>query len=337
MAKKTLAVSYRPLDWDSVVGQESTKIILQQQLATNSTRNSYLFVGASGCGKTTCARIFAKEINKGQGVPIEMDAASHSSVEDVREIIKMAQTKSLDSEYKVLIIDECHSLSDKSWQAFLKTIEEPPAKSIFIFCTTNPEKIPKTILNRVQRYDFKRISQDAIEDRLEYVLREEGIKKYDADAISFITRQSRGGMRDALALLDKCLGYSEEITLDNVLKALELSDTDTFLDLTDAVLDKDTKTIIEIIEDVYASGEDMKQFIKQYMNFVLDVSKYLVCEDFKYTQLPETGEMKNWLRVFGQDDLDTILDLLDKIIAIDADIKFSSSAKEYVEVQLITF
>ncbi len=337
MAKKTLAVAYRPADWKSVAGQESTKIILQQQLENKEIRNAYLFCGASGCGKTTCARIFANEINKGQGVPIEMDAASHSSVDDVREIIKMAQTKSLDSEYKIFIIDECHSISNTGWQAMLKLIEEPPAKSIFIFCTTNPEKIPKTILNRVQRYDFKRIGQKDIEERLEYVLKEENIKKYDADAISFITRQSRGGMRDALALLDKCLGYSEKITLDNVLKALELSDTDIFLDLTDCVLDKDTKAIIEIIEDVYASGEDMKQFIKQYMNFVLDVSKYLVCGDFKYTQLPETDEMKDWLRGFKPDDLDTILDLLDKVIAIDSDIKFSSSAKEYIEVQLITF
>jgi len=335
MAKKTLAVAYRPADWKSVAGQESTKIILQQQLESKEIRNAYLFCGASGCGKTTCARIFANEINKGQGVPIEMDAASHSSVDDVREIIKMAQTKSLDSEYKIFIIDECHSISNTGWQAMLKLIEEPPAKSIFIFCTTNPEKIPKTILNRVQRYDFKRIGHKDIVLRLEFVLEEEGIKDYDTDAIDYLARMSGGGMRDALALLDKCLGYSEKITLDNVLKALELSDTDTFLDLTDAVLDKDTKTIIEIIEDVYASGEDMKQFIKQYMNFVLDVSKYLVCGDFKYTQLPETKDMKDWLKDVGE--LDNILDLLDRVIAIDADIKFSSSAKEYIEVQLITF
>lgn len=332
---KTLAVKYRPSDWESVCGQSSTKIILQQQLESNTIRSAYAFVGASGCGKTTCARIFAKEINKGQGVPIEMDAASHNGVDDAREIIKMAQTKSLDSEYKVFIIDEAHMFSTGAWNAMLKLIEEPPAKSIFIFCTTNPEKIPKTILNRVQRYDFRRIGQKDIEERLEYVLREEGIKDYEADAIDYLARMSGGGLRDALALLDKCLGYSEKITLDNVLKALELSDTDTFLDLTDAVLDKDTKTIIEIIEDVYASGEDMKQFIKQYMNFVLDVSKYLVCGDFKYTQLPETKDMKDWLKDVGE--LDNILDLLDRVIAIDADIKFSSSAKEYIEVQLITF
>ena len=332
---KTLAVKYRPSDWESVCGQSSTKIILQQQLESNTVRSAYAFVGASGCGKTTCARIFANEINHGQGIPIEMDAASHNGVDDAREIIKMAQTKSLDSEYKVFIIDEAHMFSTGAWNAMLKLIEEPPAKSIFIFCTTNPEKIPNTILNRVQRYDFRRIGQKDIEERLEYVLDEEGIKTYDADAISFLTRQSRGGMRDALALLDKCLGYSDEVTLDNVLTALELSDTDTFINLTEAVLEQDRQTIIDIIERVYADGEDMKQFIKQYMNFILDVTKWYICEDFKYTQLAETKEMKDWLS--KHDDLDTLLDLLDTVISIDADIKFSSSAKEYIEVQLITF
>ena len=128
----------------------------------------------AGCGKTTCARIFANEINKGLGNPIEMDAASNSGVDDVRNIIQQAQTKSLDSEYKVFIIDECHSISNTGWQAFLKLIEEPPAKSIFIFCTTDPERIPKTILSRVQRYNFTKISQQGIIDRLRYILENEG-------------------------------------------------------------------------------------------------------------------------------------------------------------------
>lgn len=158
---------------------------------------------------------------------------------------------------------------------------------------------------------------------------------YEENALDLIARLSHGGMRDALALLDKCLSYSNEITLDNVLTALELSDTDTFINLTEAVLEQDRHTVIDIIEKVYADGEDMKQFIKQYMNFILDVTKWYICEDFKYTQLAETKEMKDWLS--KHNDLDTLLDLLDTVISIDADIKFSSSAKEYIEVQLITF
>ena len=167
---KALATKYRPTTFDEVVEQGSIKIILREQIDTNTVKNGYLFVGSAGTGKTTCARIFANEINKGQGTPIEMDAASNNSVEDIRNIISQAQTKSLDSEYKIFIIDEAHSLSNSAWQAMLKTLEEPPAKSIFIFCTTDPNRIPKTILSRVQRYDFQRISNKGIVDRLKYII-----------------------------------------------------------------------------------------------------------------------------------------------------------------------
>ena len=173
MATKALAIKYRPHDWESVTEQNSTKIILQQQLQSGEVKNAYLFCGPAGCGKTTCARIFANDINRGAGNPIELDAASNNGVDDVREIIQQAKTKSLDSEYKIFIIDECHALSNSAWQAMLKIIEEPPAKSIFLFCTTNPERIPKTILSRVQRYDFNRISTEGIINRLKYILEQE--------------------------------------------------------------------------------------------------------------------------------------------------------------------
>ena len=173
MAVKTLAVKYRPKTWDEVTEQGSTKIILQQQLESGEVKNAYLFCGPAGCGKTTCARIFANDINKGMGNPIELDAASNNGVDDVRNIIQQAKTKSINSEYKIFIIDECHALSNSAWQAMLRIIEEPPAKSIFIFCTTNPERIPKTILSRVQRYTFSRISTEGIVNRLKYILEQE--------------------------------------------------------------------------------------------------------------------------------------------------------------------
>lgn len=170
---QSLAVKYRPKTFDDVVEQSSIKVILEQQLSTGTFKHAYLFCGGAGTGKTTCARIFANEINKNSGNPIEIDAASNNGVDDVREIIQQAKTKSLDSEYKVFIIDECHSLSNTAWQAMLKLIEEPPAKSIFIFCTTDPQKIPKTILSRVQRYDFNRISQEGIVKRLKHIIDKE--------------------------------------------------------------------------------------------------------------------------------------------------------------------
>lgn len=170
----SLAVKYRPKIWSDVCEQNATLVILQQQLIANDIKNSYLFCGPAGCGKTTCARIFANEINKGLGSPIELDAASNNSVEDVREIIQQAKTTSIDSEYKVFIMDEVHALSNQAWQAMLKVLEEPPAKSIFIMCTTEKNKIPKTILSRVQQFDFQRISTNAIADRLTEVLKQEG-------------------------------------------------------------------------------------------------------------------------------------------------------------------
>lgn len=170
---KALAIKYRPKKWSEVTEQGSTKVILQQQLESGEIKNAYLFCGPAGCGKTTCARIFANDINHGEGNPIELDAASNNGVDDVREIIQQAKTKSLNSEYKIFIIDECHAISNAGWQAMLKIIEEPPAKSIFIFCTTNPERIPKTILSRVQRYDFNRISTEGIINRLQYILEQE--------------------------------------------------------------------------------------------------------------------------------------------------------------------
>ena len=180
MAVKTLAVKYRPKTWDEVSEQSSTKIILQQQLESGEVKNAYLFCGPAGCGKTTCARIFANDINKGEGNPIELDAASNNGVDDVRNIIQQAKTKSINSEYKIFIIDECHALSNSAWQAMLKIIEEPPAKSIFIFCTTDPQKIPKTILSRVQRYDFQRLSSSGICDRLKYIIEKEN-EEYERD------------------------------------------------------------------------------------------------------------------------------------------------------------
>ena len=220
-----LAVKYRPKSFDDVTEQESIKVILKQQLESNGVKHAYLFCGGAGTGKTTCARIFASEINAGKGNPIEMDAASNSSVEDVRNIIQQAKTKALDSEYKVFIIDECHAISLMGWQAFLKLLEEPPAKSIFIFCTTDPQKIPKTILSRVQRYDFQRISQDGIVDRLRYILQQEDngtetiypnprstveqIKL--SDSLGYIAKIADGGMRDAITLMDKALSYSKDL------------------------------------------------------------------------------------------------------------------------------
>lgn len=173
MAKEPLAVKYRPTSFNDMTEQSAIKDILENQIKTKTFQHGYLFTGPAGTGKTTSARIFANMINNGKGNPIEVDAASNSGVDNVRQIIEDAKRKPLDAEYKIFIIDECHSLSNGAWQALLKTLEETPKFTIFIFCTTNPEKIPPTILSRVQRFQFNKISNDGIYQRLKYIIEAE--------------------------------------------------------------------------------------------------------------------------------------------------------------------
>lgn len=294
-----LANKYRPKRFEDVSEQGAIKTIIENQIKYKDIRNAYLFCGGAGTGKTTCARIVADMINDGQGKPIELDAASNNSVEDVRRIITDSKYKSLTSEYKIYIIDECHSLSNAAWQAMLKLLEEPPASTIFIFCTTDPQKIPRTILSRVQRYNFQRISKKGIINRLKYIIdcenmefesswqlndvqadkerREKYYIEYEDSALDYIAKQAQGGMRDAITTLDKCLQYSKKLTLENVVKVLSSGVTPYELfDFTDLLLKKDSKAALDKLNEFYMSGIDMNLFINMYFEFLLNCQKYLV-------------------------------------------------------------
>lgn len=329
---QSLAVKYRPNNFDDVTEQEEVKIILQNQLKNNTVRNAYLLTGPAGTGKTTSARIFANEINKGQGSPIELDAASNNGVDDVREIIQQAKTKSLDSEYRVFILDEVHMFSASAWNAMLKLLEEPPAKSIFIMCTTNPEKIPKTILSRVQRYDLHRISRLGIETRLMWILDAEGIESETLEAIQYIAKIADGGMRDAITMLDKCLAYSTELTIENVIKALGLADYDIMFELAKAVKSEDSKTVVTIINNIYADGKDLKTFIKTFMDFTLDICKYEVTQSYDYIQIPKsynlhTCDEPNYFVYFHR--------LLDVLVQLNERLRWDPNPKSTIESMLL--
>lgn len=239
------------------------------------------------------------------------------------------------------ISGNCHSISSAGWQAFLKIIEEPPAKSVFIFATTDPQKIPKTILSRVQRYDFQRISQQGIFDRLCYIGEQEEIWDNSDDfndaapGLSYIARLADGGLRDAITLMDKCLAYSNQLTLENVVKALGTVDYDVMIRLTDALVrEPSIPEVVEIIESIHSEGKDIKQFVRSYLEFLLDVNKQIVGCPWEYLRLPKLDEYEKWIKSVYTEG---VWRLLDTIVRLNYKIKYSQSPKYDVEAELMLF
>lgn len=234
-----------------------------------------------------------------------------------------------------VLVHNCHMLTNAAWNALLKLIEEPPAMSIFVFCTTDPQKIPKTILSRVQRYDFQRISTESIADRLKFILGSElnGTEhQYDTDAIKYIAKVAAGGMRDAITMLDKCLSYSEDLTLENVVKALGLVDYDKMIDLASKLLvSKDAEGVLNIIEDVHNAGKDLKQFMKTFTNFVLDLCKYANTRKMQFLDTPAIHE-DDVAYLSEQEDC---VKLLSELIKLNAEIKWDTSPRGMIEATLL--
>ena len=332
MAKESLAVKYRPRSFEDLTEQGAIKDILENQIKTKTFQHGYLFTGPAGTGKTTSARIFASMINDGMGNPIEVDAASNSGVDNIRQIIEDAKRKPLDAEYKIFIVDECHSLSNGAWQALLKTLEEPPKFTIFIFCTTDPQKIPSTILSRVQRYNFQKISNNGIITRLKYILYCEE-KIADNDAIDYIAKVSNGGCRDAITLLDKCLSLSnEKLTLENVLNTIGGEDYTTFITFLSALEGKVKVSAVRIIENVYNDGKDVKQFMKDFAKFVLEAEKYALYKNFEYISLPNT--LENELEQLIDDSL---FDIMDFVVSLNSQIKWENDPKTLIELSILIY
>lgn len=345
MAKEALAVKYRPKVFEDMTEQSAIKDILMNQLETKTFQHGYLFTGPAGTGKTTSARIFANMINAGKGNPIEVDAASNSGMDNIRQIIEDAKRKPLDAEYKIFIVDECHSLSNGAWQALLKTLEEPPKFTIFIFCTTDPQKVPATILSRVQRYNFQKISNEGIVKRLEDICVHENSQDYNdpnlrdigdiiryPEALEYIAKVCNGGMRDAITLLDKCLSLSHDLTLENVLKTIGGEDYNTFILFLTALQNKERGTAITTIENVYNAGKDVKQFMKDFAKFVLEVEKYALYKNFDYISLPNT--LENELEQLIDD---TLFNVMDFVVSLNSQIKWDSDPKTLIELSILLY
>ena len=329
-----LATKYRPQTLDEICGQESIVKILNRQISLNEIKNTYLFCGPSGCGKTTAARAFASAINNNIGSPIEIDAASNNGVDNVRQIVKTSNERAIDCKYKVYILDECHSLTTQSWQAFLKCIEEPPPFTIFIFCTTNPQKIPDTILNRVLRFNFSRRPSNKIKERLNFICKQEHFTNYD-DACDYISRISKNQMRDAISLLDKCASYDSDLNIENVLSAIGNFSYDIYFNLINSIIDGNLETTIQILTDIYNSGNDMIYFVDNFLAFCLDVSKYCIFNSIEITKLPQNliEQLKNCTNFDNANKY--YLYIIDNLLELKQLIKQDIDAKSTIEVKFL--
>jgi len=330
---------YRPRNFRDVIGQDHIVRTLTNQITSNRVSHAYLFCGTRGTGKTSVAKIFAQvvncentdqgescgvcqaclEIEAGRSMNIiEIDAASNNGVDNIREIREEVRYAPTQGKYKVYIIDEVHMLSTGAFNALLKTLEEPPSHVIFILATTDPQKIPVTILSRCQRFDFRRITTGDITKRLEYYMELEGIE-VEHDATEYIAYLADGGMRDALSVLDQCISFyfKERITLEKVLQLLGAVDKSVFFELTKAIINRDSQKAIEICEEINIQGRDMHQFVLDgIMHFrnllvaqntsqsILDYSADYIEQLVKQSKQVSAASLMRYIRIFSDLDVE---------------------------------
>jgi DNA polymerase III subunit gamma/tau len=282
MSYLVFARKYRPLTFDDVVGQEHITATLKKAIEKDRVAHAYIFTGTRGVGKTTTARILARALNCDKGPTptpcgvcepckniiggssfdvLEIDGASNNSVDDIREIRDNVRYSSMGGKYRIYVIDEVHMLSKPAFNALLKTLEEPPANVIFIFATTEPQKIPATIHSRCQRFDFRRISTEQITARLEHICTAEKIA-FDRGALHLVARKAEGSMRDALSLLDQVFSFShEKIDESAVRSVLGIISTDIYDTVMKAVAEKNAQPVLSTVEDILSRGFDLHEFV----------------------------------------------------------------------------
>jgi len=304
------ARKYRPGTFQTVVGQKSLTTTLKNAIQNNKLAHAYLFCGPRGVGKTTCARIFAKTINcfhpgadgeacnecescrsfnENRSLNIhELDAASNNSVDDIRALTEQVRILPQLGKYKVYIIDEVHMLSASAFNAFLKTLEEPPLHAIFILATTEKHKILPTILSRCQIYDFNRINVNDIVDYLEYVAIQENVK-YEKEALNVIAQKADGGMRDALSIFDQIVSFSQgNVTYRSVVENLNVLDYDYYFHLTGWILANKVGQSMLLMNEILSKGFDGQQILNGLALFFRDL---LVCKDPQTIVLFEAGDV----------------------------------------------
>ena len=324
MAYVALYRQWRPQDFDALVGQKAVKTTLKNALASGKIAHAYLFSGPRGTGKTSMARILAKALNCEQGPTaepcgqcgncqrivqgtsldvIEIDAASNTSVDNIRDLREQVAFTPAESRYKVYIIDEVHMLSTGAFNALLKTLEEPPAHAVFILATTDPQKVPATIQSRCQRFEFRRVTVDEIAEHLAMVAAGSGIEA-DADALRLIAIQAEGGMRDALSLLDQCGVMAKRVTVATVREVLGIVGREALHELTGAIGRRQLPQALAKLNLLLEQGKDVKQVLTELIEYLRALVLYLAVPDYEEIYLTDTKEaLAELAPLFGRDRL----------------------------------
>jgi len=352
MAYKALYRTYRPQTFEEVAGQKHIIKTLKNALANNKIAHAYLFCGPRGTGKTTMAKLFAKALNCDEGIGhqcnkcsncleviegshpdvIEIDAASNNGVEQVRELIDKVNYLPIKGRYKVYIIDEVHMMTTSAFNALLKTIEEPPAHVIFILATTEPHNIIPTILSRCQRYDFSKVSDGDIEERLAIVLEKEGIK-YDQEAVRAIISLADGGMRDALSILDQVIAYSgNTLSVDDVYSLFGLTSEEEKVSFIKDINNGNISSALGKIKAFSEGGVDLKRLTEDLLEILKDVLILKKTKDEK--ELTVVSE-KNAEELASLISTRKLNEMIVSLLKVQADYKTASNIKTMFEVTIL--
>ncbi|AFS77179.1 DNA polymerase III subunit gamma/tau [Gottschalkia acidurici 9a] len=356
MSYKAIYRKFRPRVFDDVLGQEHITTILKNQILNDNIAHAYLFSGTRGTGKTSTARILARAINcidNKDGNPcntcevceeildesimdiVEIDAASNNSVEDIRELRENSKYPPSKCRYKVYIVDEVHMLSKGAFNALLKVLEEPPKHLIFILATTEPQKLPATIISRCQRYDFKRVSIEDIVKNMKDICLEIDVN-IEEKALYLIARNSDGAMRDALSILDQCISFIDgEITYDYILSTLGIVNNDLMFEIVNGIIDNDIDNVLNFIDTIVQNGIDINQFIK---DMILHFRNLMISKTSSNSENTIDGsqEFIHQLKVQSEKiDLNTIITFLNILSEAETKSKWSTQPRVILEVSVI--
>ena len=343
---------WRPKTFSDMVGQEAIVRTLRHQVTTGRIAHAYLFCGSRGTGKTSAARILTRAINclnPQNGDPCgecescrtiendasfdvyEMDAASNSRVEEIRELLEKVDYPPQFGKYKVYIIDEVHMLSNAAFNALLKTLEEPPEYMVFILATTEPQKLPSTILSRCQRYDFGRYTEDQIAGHLKKVVAESG-EEAEEEALSLIARAAEGGMRDALSILDMCMGSGEKITEEHVRQALGTADRAFLFSYAEALAHRDGAEALRLTDELMRGGRDVQVFLKDLSAHLRMLMAALLCGPGEGLPGVSGENARRYAQQAKEFSQQRLLRMLDGCMHAEADTRWAASARSVLEI-----